>query len=249
MALSESLLDTIVALATPVGRSAVALIRLSGEGTRAILSVVVRGAPSPLEPRRASLVSFVDPEGETIDRGLLIFFPGPSSYTGEDVAELSIHGSPVAAGRAARERASRGGPSRTAGRVHGARLSLRQDRPRARRGGSRRHRGANRDGGPCVGPPPRGPSLRPAGGGPGGAAHRGRAAGGDDRFRRGRRRVRLPRNDRAAALGRGRPGEAWWRATRRGDCSPRAAGSSSSGLPTPESRLSSMPCSEAPGRS
>lgn len=98
MALSESLLDTIVALATPVGRSAVALIRLSGEGTRAILSIVVRGAPSPLEPRRASLVSFVDPKGETIDRGLLIFFPGPSSYTGEDVAELSIHGSPVAAG-------------------------------------------------------------------------------------------------------------------------------------------------------
>jgi tRNA modification GTPase len=92
---AESLLDTIAALATPIGRSAIALVRISGERTREILSRVTRGLPDPIEPRRPYLVALTDLHGEPIDRGLATLFPAPASFTGEDVAELSVHGSPV----------------------------------------------------------------------------------------------------------------------------------------------------------
>ena len=92
---AESLLDTIAALATPVGRSAIALVRISGERSREILSRLTRGLPDPIVPRRPHLVDFTDLRGETVDRGLATLFPAPASFTGEDVAELSVHGSPV----------------------------------------------------------------------------------------------------------------------------------------------------------
>lgn len=91
----ESLSDTIAALATPPGRSALATVRVSGDHTRRILSAVTRGAPEPLPARRPLLVSFLDASGEAIDLGLLTFFPSPASATGQDVGELSLHGSPV----------------------------------------------------------------------------------------------------------------------------------------------------------
>jgi tRNA modification GTPase len=92
---TESLLDTIVALATPLGRSALATLRVSGGQARQVLSAVMRDGPASLIPRRPHLVSFVDGSGETIDRGLATFFAAPASATGEDVGELSVHGSPV----------------------------------------------------------------------------------------------------------------------------------------------------------
>jgi tRNA modification GTPase len=92
---AESLLDTIAALATPIGRSAIALVRISGERTRQILSRVARELPDPIEPRQPYLVALTDLHGEPIDRGLATLFPAPASFTGEDVAELSVHGSPV----------------------------------------------------------------------------------------------------------------------------------------------------------
>jgi tRNA modification GTPase len=92
---NESLLDTIAALATPVGRSALAVVRISGKDTRRALAAVVAGAPGQWPARRPTLASFVDSTGQPIDQGLLTFFPAPSSATGEDVAELSVHGSPV----------------------------------------------------------------------------------------------------------------------------------------------------------
>jgi len=92
---AESLLDTIAALATPIGRSAIALVRISGERTREILSRVTRELPDPIEPRRPYLVALTDLHGEPIDRGLATLFPAPASFTGEDVVELSVHGSPV----------------------------------------------------------------------------------------------------------------------------------------------------------
>ena len=92
---AESLLDTIAALATPVGRSAIALVRISGERSREILSRVTRGLPDPIVPRRPHLVELTDLHGKTVDRGLATLFPAPASFTGEDVAELSVHGSPV----------------------------------------------------------------------------------------------------------------------------------------------------------
>jgi tRNA modification GTPase len=92
---TAGLLDTIVALATPPGRGALAVVRLSGEGARRILAVLAPGLPDPPPARLASLAALLDASGAEIDRGLVTFFPGPGSYTGEDVAELSLHGSPV----------------------------------------------------------------------------------------------------------------------------------------------------------
>ena len=90
----ESLLDTIAALATPLGRSAIALVRLSGDRTQEVLSRIVADA-GPFEPRRARVVSLKDLAGEPIDEGVVTFFAAPASFTGEDVAEISVHGSPV----------------------------------------------------------------------------------------------------------------------------------------------------------
>jgi tRNA modification GTPase len=80
----------IYALATPPGRSAIAVLRLSGEGVQAAIEAIAGPVPPP---REARLVTVSDrPGGETIDRGLLLWFPRPHSYTGEDVAELHLHG-------------------------------------------------------------------------------------------------------------------------------------------------------------
>lgn len=91
---SESLLDTIAALATPLGRSAIALVRVTGDRAREVLSRVAPDA-GPLEPRRPRLVSLKDGDGEPIDQGLATLFVAPASFTGEDLAEISVHGSPV----------------------------------------------------------------------------------------------------------------------------------------------------------
>lgn len=88
--------DIIVAVATPPGRGALALLRLSGPGAFDVLRRVAPGLPSSLPPRRAALVALVDPaDGGLLDRGLVTCFPGPGSYTGEDLAEISVHGGPL----------------------------------------------------------------------------------------------------------------------------------------------------------
>ena len=85
--------DTIVALGTPPGISALAVIRLSGTRAISIASRLCPQLPPRPDPRRAFLVKAVDPEtGETLDRVLVTLLPGPESYTGEDMAELSCHG-------------------------------------------------------------------------------------------------------------------------------------------------------------
>ena len=92
------LTDPIVALATPPGRSAVAVVRLSGTGTLEVAArVVVEFRPRPA--RRATLATFRDAAGEVIDRGLYTVFPGPESYTGEDIVEFSCHGGLLAPAR------------------------------------------------------------------------------------------------------------------------------------------------------
>ena len=96
---SDSLLDTIVAPATPFGKSALALLRLSGRDTLRILRALAPELPVRPEPRRAYLRTLRDQAGEPIDTGLVTFFPGPASVTGEDVGELSAHGSPAAVQR------------------------------------------------------------------------------------------------------------------------------------------------------
>jgi tRNA modification GTPase len=81
--------DTIFALATPPGRSAVAVVRISGPTTAEALAAIGAGG---LEPRRASLRRLRAASGREIDQALVLWFPGPASYTGEDSAELHVHG-------------------------------------------------------------------------------------------------------------------------------------------------------------
>jgi len=82
--------DTIFALATPPGRSGVAVIRISGALTGEILNQIILG--SCPAPRKAVLRVIYDATGKPIDQGLVLFFPGPASFTGEDCAEFQIHG-------------------------------------------------------------------------------------------------------------------------------------------------------------
>lgn len=85
--------DPIIALATAKGRASVGIIRLSGEG---VLQISKALCHKNLHPRHATLLTFEDDQGDLIDEGLAIFFPGPNSYTGEDVLELQCHGSVAA---------------------------------------------------------------------------------------------------------------------------------------------------------
>ncbi|NBU27651.1 MAG: tRNA modification GTPase, partial [Caulobacteraceae bacterium] len=82
--------ETIFALATAPGRAAVAVVRLSGPGAGEAL-VRLSGKPKPLA-RRASLRRLKDQQGEVLDEALVLWTPGPGSYTGEDAVELHLHG-------------------------------------------------------------------------------------------------------------------------------------------------------------
>lgn len=86
--------STIAAVATPPGRGGVGIVRISGPDALP-LSLRLCGRESAWRPRHAHCTRFLDARGETIDEGLLIHFPAPLSYTGEDVVECQIHGSPV----------------------------------------------------------------------------------------------------------------------------------------------------------
>ena len=84
--------DTIAAIATPPGFGGVGVVRVSGTGARRIAEAILGGIP---KPRQASLAWFRDGTGEALDQGLALFFPGPQSFTGEDVLELQGHGGPL----------------------------------------------------------------------------------------------------------------------------------------------------------
>ena len=84
--------DTIAAIATAPGRGGVGVIRISGPLAVSVAEAVVGECPPP---RHAAYRRFVDAHGEAIDSGLVLYFPGPASYTGEDVLELQGHGGPV----------------------------------------------------------------------------------------------------------------------------------------------------------
>ena len=81
--------DTIVARVTGAGRAAVAVLRISGPDTARLLS---RLAGPPPAPRQASVRTLRAQTGEAIDQALVLWMPGPKSFTGEDCAELHVHG-------------------------------------------------------------------------------------------------------------------------------------------------------------
>lgn len=84
--------DPIVAIATAPGRGAVGIVRVSGQGLASFVQALLG---RPLKPREATYLPLTDATGQPIDHGLALWFPGPHSYTGEDVLELQGHGGPV----------------------------------------------------------------------------------------------------------------------------------------------------------
>ncbi|MEE3663022.1 tRNA uridine-5-carboxymethylaminomethyl(34) synthesis GTPase MnmE [Brenneria sp. g21c3] len=84
--------DTIVAQATPPGRGGVGILRVSGRAASAVAQAVLGKIP---RPRHADYLPFRDSDGTPLDQGIALWFPGPNSFTGEDVLELQGHGGPV----------------------------------------------------------------------------------------------------------------------------------------------------------
>ena len=97
--------DTIAALATPVGTSALAVIRVSGPEVERLASALAGSPPSPRAARRRD---YRTRSGELLDDVLLTFFPEPGSYTGEHVLEVSCHGNPFIAQRILEDLFARG---------------------------------------------------------------------------------------------------------------------------------------------
>ncbi|MFV0665210.1 tRNA uridine-5-carboxymethylaminomethyl(34) synthesis GTPase MnmE [Denitromonas sp.] len=85
--------DIITAIATAPGRGGVGIVRISGPDLGALATTLGNGQAPP--PRHASFCAFHDGDGRLIDEGLLLYFPAPHSFTGEDVIELHGHGGPV----------------------------------------------------------------------------------------------------------------------------------------------------------
>jgi tRNA modification GTPase len=84
--------DRIAAIATAPGRGGIGVVRVSGPDLAGFARTLAGRDP---KPRHAGLVRFRDAGGEVIDEGLLLYFPAPASFTGEDVVELQGHGGPV----------------------------------------------------------------------------------------------------------------------------------------------------------
>ncbi|MBM3789844.1 MAG: tRNA uridine-5-carboxymethylaminomethyl(34) synthesis GTPase MnmE [Acidobacteria bacterium] len=103
--------DTICALSTAPGRSGIAVVRISGAGSLDLAKKVFRPlrAGAGLSPRTAVSGRVIDgPEGRELDQGIVVYFPAPRSYTGEDVVEISLHGSPVLVSRLLEQLCSHG---------------------------------------------------------------------------------------------------------------------------------------------
>ena len=84
--------ENICAIATPPGRGGVGIIRISGVNLSNFATPIIGDLP---KPRYAAYRKFRDDQGEIIDEGIVLYFPGPNSFTGEDVIELQGHGGPV----------------------------------------------------------------------------------------------------------------------------------------------------------
>ena len=92
-------MDVIAAIATGANPTAIGIVRVSGEGCFALCERVFRAANgrpfAGQDPRKMIFGEMLDRDGQVIDQGLAVRFPGPNSYTGEDCAEFHCHGSPV----------------------------------------------------------------------------------------------------------------------------------------------------------
>lgn len=84
--------DTIAAIATATGRGGVGIVRVSGPKARLVAEQLLK---IKLQPRHAHYCDFSSRSGDVLDQGIALFFPGPNSFTGEDILELQGHGGPV----------------------------------------------------------------------------------------------------------------------------------------------------------
>ena len=84
--------EVIAAIATPAGRGGIGIVRVSGPDLARVVAGILGDAPAP---RVATIADFIGGYGETLDRGLALYFPAPASYTGETVLELHGHGGPA----------------------------------------------------------------------------------------------------------------------------------------------------------
>lgn len=84
--------ETIAAIATAPGRGGIGIVRVAGPDARRIALTITGKTPAP---RTATLASFRNATGEAIDSGIVVFFPAPASFTGDDIIELQGHGGPV----------------------------------------------------------------------------------------------------------------------------------------------------------
>ena len=81
---------------TGTNRSAIAVVRISGPKSRTIIQSLTKLKSTALDPRKCIYRKIFDPvNGELLDNGIVVWFPGPRSYTGEDSAELHVHGGPA----------------------------------------------------------------------------------------------------------------------------------------------------------
>lgn len=98
-------IETIVALATPTGTSAIAVIRVSGSDTPRLMQEIFGSLPSP---RSVTRMDYRERDGELLDDVLITFFQAPRSYTGEDLLEISCHGNPLIAHKVLEDLMARG---------------------------------------------------------------------------------------------------------------------------------------------
>ncbi len=84
--------DTITAIATPLGRGGIGIVRVSGP---LVTKITLAITGKQLTPRYAHYGNFLAADGSTLDQGIALFFPNPNSFTGEDVLELQAHGGPI----------------------------------------------------------------------------------------------------------------------------------------------------------
>ncbi|MBA2658950.1 MAG: tRNA uridine-5-carboxymethylaminomethyl(34) synthesis GTPase MnmE [Nitrosospira sp.] len=84
--------DIIAAIATPTGRGGIGVVRVSGKNLQTLAQRIIGYVP---QARHATLSKFLDKNGCAIDQGIVLYFPSPHSYTGEDVLELQGHGGPA----------------------------------------------------------------------------------------------------------------------------------------------------------
>ncbi len=82
--------ETIFALSTPYGQSAIAVVRISGNMSKMIAKSICQ--INKIEPRKATFTKFYDKQKKIIDSGIMIFFNSPFSFTGEDMLEFQCHG-------------------------------------------------------------------------------------------------------------------------------------------------------------